>query len=476
MLGYIRKHDLLRAGDNVGVAVSGGADSVALLRLMLEVRDELGVLVSVVHLNHKLRGVDTDADEQFVRELAATHGLEITSESCDVRAYAAAKKLSLETAARELRYEFFRCLQSHLNRIATAHTMDDQAETVLLKLTRGAGTRGLAGIYPRLAVSREPSAASKTDRQRVVRDEPFIVRPLLETRGSQARYYLTEIGQKWREDVTNQDPRYTRNRVRHQILPFLEKEINSSLCRVLADTAEIARGEEDYWVGEMQRVLPQVWRQREQGGTMNSAALRTFPLAVQRRLVRTATESLNLGLEFRHVEEILRLQDEGDCTVLPNCWHASVRRGQIEFHHSPEQATAIDYMYQLPLPGRIAVPEAGIEIEAFLCSGEDEAQRCSAEHLLGHAFIQRGLVVRNWRAGERFWAAHSKEPKKIKELLQDRHITGEQKKSWPVVASGDEIVWLRGFGVRCGSQSKNGRGILIREADGVQNSPEDPRK
>ena len=475
----------------MGVAVSGGADSVALLRLMLEVRDELGVIVSVVHLNHKLRGSDSDDDEHFVRELAATHGLDISSESRDVKAYAAEKKVSVETAARELRYEFFRCmLQSRLNRIATAHTLDDQAETVLLKLARGAGTRGLAGIYPKLAVSHQPSAIRKTESAishqpsavrkgelavscqpsavrktepgRVIYEEASIVRPLLGRRRSQLRSYLVEIGQNWREDATNQDLQYTRNRIRHQVLPLLEKEINSSLCEVLADNAEIARVEESYWSAEVGRVLSQVWNQRDQGGTMDSAALRTFPLALQRRLVRAAAESLQLALEFRHAEEVLGLRNEGDCTVLPNSWRARVRQGQIEFHHLSEESAA-EYAYEFPVPARIAVPEAGIEVESVLCSGESEIQKYSPEHLIKPVFTERGLVIRNWRPGERFWAAHSKEPKKIKELLQGRHITGERKKFWPVVASGEEIVWLRGFGVRRDFQASDGRGILIRE-------------
>lgn len=447
----------------MGIAVSGGADSVALLRLMLELQDELGVLLSVVHLNHKLRGADSDADEHFVRALAATHGLEITSESRDVKGHAAEKKLSVEAAARVIRYEFFRCLlQSHLNRIATAHTMDDQAETVLLKLARGAGTRGLAGIYPKLTVSRQPSAIRKTDAPQPGRDQPSIVRPVLGTRHSQLRNYLEGIGQTWREDASNQDLRFARNRVRHQILPFLEKEINSSSCGIMADNAEIAREEEEYWAGEMQRLFPELWRKGGQGGTVDFTSLRTFPLAVQRRLVRAAAESLELGLEFRHVEEILHLRSEGDWAVLPNSWHASIRQGRIEFERSSDKSTA-DYAYELPVPGKIAVPEAGIEVEALVCSGEDETQKYSPEHLVGPAFAEHGLIVRNWRAGERFWAAHSKEPKKIKELLQDRHITGEHKRVWPVVVSGDEIIWLRGFGVRRDFQASDGRGILIRE-------------
>src|SRR5580700_8902619 len=152
---YIRKHVLLKPGDRVGAAVSGGADSVALLRLLLELRRQLGIVLSVVHLNHKLRGAESDVDQAFVSDLAQRHQLELHCESADAAAYAAEKHLSLETAAREVRYAFFRRLlqQDCVNLIATAHTVDDQAETVLLKLVRGAGTRGLAGIYPRLSVA-----------------------------------------------------------------------------------------------------------------------------------------------------------------------------------------------------------------------------------------------------------------------------------------------------------------------------------
>src|SRR5204862_534469 len=134
---YVRKQDLMRAGDRVGIALSGGADSVALLRLMLELRQEVSVVLSVIHLNHKLRGAESDADEAFVRELAQKHGLELICDSRDVTVRATEYKLSLEAAGRAFRYEFFRsALEGGLNRIATAHTLDDQAETLLLKLAR----------------------------------------------------------------------------------------------------------------------------------------------------------------------------------------------------------------------------------------------------------------------------------------------------------------------------------------------------
>src|ERR1700690_1055627 len=210
VLGYVRKHELLRAGGRVGVAVSGGADSVGLLRILLELRGELGIVLSVAHLNHKLRGEESDADEVFVRALAAAHGLEIVCASRDVKSYSAERKLSLEAGAREVRYEFFREALGKLDRIATAHTLDDQAETVLMKLARGAGTRGLAGIYPKVRI--QHSALSTQLGAKAV------VRPLLSVRRQRMVEYLGAIVQDWREDSSNRDLRHTRNRVRHGIL------------------------------------------------------------------------------------------------------------------------------------------------------------------------------------------------------------------------------------------------------------------
>lgn len=455
MLADIRKRDLFRPGDRVGIAVSGGADSVALLRLVLELRDELGIIPSVVHLNHKLRGAESDADEQFVRKLAESRALEMIAESRDIKAHATEKKLSLEAAAREVRYGFFRTvLQSRVNRIATAHTLDDQAETVLLKLARGAGTRGLAGIYPKLDVS---TAAS---------NRQAIVRPLLETRTSLLRSYLADIGQAWREDASNQDLRHTRNRVRHQIIPRLERDVNPAACEVLAETAQIARAEEEFWGSEMSRLLPQVWSGSEQQGVLKRSSLEALPLALRRRLVRAAAESLGVTLEFSHVEEVLGLGHEGERSVLPGQWTVTRHGGELRFRRVSQPFS--DYRYDLYVPGKIIIAEAGIEVETLAVNGNSETQPYSPEHLVEPRFAQKRWVVRNWRAGERFWPAHTKGPKKIKELLQDRHITGEEKQRWPVIACNDEILWLRGFGVRRDFQAKGHEGVLIRELEGRQ--------
>ncbi len=448
---YIRRYKLLNPGDRVGVAVSGGADSVVLLRLIMELRTELGVVLSVVHFNHKLRGLEADADEQFVAELASQNKLEFHRESGDVTAYSAAKHLSLETAAREMRYGFFNQLlaEGRGNRVATAHTLDDQAETVLLRVVRGAGTRGIAGIYPQLSVSSSQFSvggqASVAGRQQVCSS---IVRPLLGVRRKELEAYLIAEGQSWREDSSNRDLRHARNRVRHGILPRLERNLNPAVREILAETAEIARAEEEYWNAEVGRILEAAGRRlRDTGATVGLRSFAGLPLALQRRLARAAAENFGLRLEFRHVEEILELISNG-CpgkAALPDGWMVSTDKGELKFEPAPQISESIrGYQYLLPVPGKVPVPETGTLFEVVLISAE-KPEACNAENLLDLGAITGKLMVRNWHAGDRFWPAHTKGPKKVKELLQEKHVTGEERKLWPVIVRGNEIVWVRGF-------------------------------
>jgi len=292
---YIRKHGLIAPGDRVGVAVSGGADSVAMLRALLELRGELGWVLGVVHFNHKIRS-EADSDAEFVEALAKEFGLEFFGGKGDAKKFATEQQMSLETAARELRYRFFSTLP--FDKISTAHTLDDQAETVLMKLLRGAGTKGLSGIWPvkqypvpstQYSEKRVPRSARKDNQEptqgpsllaplavgakaltypkrslrmtgmedgsgtEVLAHEDVhaytidIVRPMLGVRRSQIEQYLRSLGQEWREDATNRDVKHTRNKVRHELLPLLEAEYNSNIYQQLADAAEVARGDEEFW-------------------------------------------------------------------------------------------------------------------------------------------------------------------------------------------------------------------------------------
>ena len=539
VLSHIRRQELLRAGDRVGVAVSGGIDSVALLWLLLELRHELGIVLSVVHFNHKLRGAESDADQEFVASLAREHDLEFYCDGDDVAQNAAEEHVSVETAAREMRYGFFRYLLgegrepqglkpaplsgangtaeavpfherppdaagsralSKLSKIVTGHTLDDQAETVLMRMIRGAGLRGLGGIHPRILVEEDDGEIAGE-----------IVRPLLTSRRRELEQYLKDIGQPWREDSTNTDARFTRNRVRKLVVPLLEQEFNPAVAENLAELAEIARGEEDYWENEISGWLGTTvqWSQPDwarkvsaepglvqisMGGPraissqdadlrmriasapwliMNASVSRMWflgePIAVQRRLVKAIGENAGIPLEFKHVEEILRIAGEdgaGKELSLPLGWKLALEPEELRFVTPDlrDPAPRQDYDYELSIPGKVIVYEAGFSIEVRLIPAGIHAGY-NSDHLLDAESLPGLLRVRNWRPGDRFWPAHTKSPKKIKELLQERRVAQAERRFWPVVVtsddSGEEIVWVRGFPAPAKLAAKPGRAAIL---------------
>ena len=553
VLSLIRRDELLKAGDRVGVAVSGGIDSVALLRLLLELSRELGIVLSVVHFNHRLRGEESDGDQEFVAGLAREHDLEFHFDGEDVARHAAKERVSVEAAARELRYAFFRQLLAHspglkpalssafngtaeaapvpnrrsvpssnpgdvhlassvpvqesgspeqaparLEKIVTGHTLDDQAETVLMRMIRGAGLRGLGGIHPRIVVDDDDGEFAGE-----------VVRPLLAVRRRELKQFLKDLGQSWRDDSTNADPRFTRNRIRKLVVPLLEQEFNPGVTQNLAELAEIARGEEDYWENEVAGWLgttvhwsEPAWAQaasREASlvqiapfgsssaesvqradlrskieaapwAVMNASLSRMWFLgesvAGQRRLVKAIGENAGIPLEFKHVEEILRFAGEaghsGKALPLPLGWKLSLRNEDLVFVTPDlrEPAASTDYDYELPILGRIAVNEAGSCIVVRSVSADAQAEY-NPDQLLDAESLHGPLRVRNWRAGDRFWPAHTKSPKKIKELLQERRVAQPERQAWPVVMSGNEIVWVRGFATPARLRARSGRPALL---------------
>ena len=439
----------MHAGDRVAVAVSGGADSVGLLRILLELREELGIVLSVAHFHHGIRGTDADADEKFAAELACAPGLEFHVARGNARAYADQEKLSLEAAARQLRHGFFESLlRGTVKRIATAHTLDDQAETVLMKVVRGAGTRGMAGIFPEQRVG----SAS-------------IVRPLLGIRREEVRAYLRDLHQPWREDVTNTDLTLTRNRVRARVIPALREQLNPAVETSLAHLAEISLGEEEYWTEHIKRMLPLVFRSGEpaRGGgrrqtsadaiAIDIQALQQQQLAVQRRLLRAAADQIGCSLDFEHVQAILdlicRRQARGaraKTVEIANGWTARLLFRELRIERSTSETATKDYEYLLPVPGESRIPELGATIRARIC--EDNGSVISAAYNRAHAFeLPQGsaLRVRNWRAGDHFKPARHTSEKRVKELLYPLQLSKEQKRVWPVVIAGQRIVWIRGI-------------------------------
>ena len=315
---------LFHPGQRLAVALSGGADSTALLLALLEAnaeKDALGLVLSAIHIHHGLRGAEADEDEAFVRHLCETHNIPLTVEHVDTPARQQAEREGLEEAARELRYAAFRNLltQNKADAVATAHTLDDQAETVLLKLLRGAWTEGLAAISPTLNTAGHASLPSANLSHRAALPSANILRPLLQTRRSAIERFLTERNQPWREDTSNRDLTLTRNRLRHEVMPLL-RTFNPSLDETLARTADIARDDQTFWAAEVARLLPGLTLPGKpvRGGgravttgesslAIEMERLKPHSAALQRRLLRAAAAQLGCRLSAEETAKLLAL-------------------------------------------------------------------------------------------------------------------------------------------------------------------------
>jgi tRNA(Ile)-lysidine synthase len=430
------RNDLFHPGQRIAVAVSGGADSVALLRRLLEERHQLGIVLSVVHVHHGIRQAAAEEDAEFVARLAAAHDLPFHLFRTDVPAAATALGETLEEAARNLRYQFFRELMAkgHADAVTTAHTLDDQAETVLQKLLRGAWTEGLSGIHPVLVA--DPPAESGR-----------ILRPFLGTNRAVIEAWLLSLPQAWREDATNQDMAHTRNRIRHQLLPML-RTFNPQISGQLARLASIAADEETYWEGELQRLLPALLlpgRPTRGGGrsastqpghetvAMERARLRELHPAVARRVVRAAARRLGARLSFDHTEQLLAMAGAGHGGKFDLPGGITVERSPREIRLSQSGEAQAGPEVEFSLPGEVRAPEYDLCLRA-----------ASTEEQSG---TLKPAILRTWRAGDRVTIRHSRGPRKVAEVLDRLHVLGAARKNWPVVESDGKIVWMRGVDV-----------------------------
>ncbi|MBW8748591.1 MAG: tRNA lysidine(34) synthetase TilS [Acidobacteria bacterium] len=335
---------LFRVGERVAVGVSGGADSVALLLALADRRADLGIGLSAVHVEHGIRGAEGEADAAFVLQLCERLGIPVTAERVDVPARVEQEKESIEEAARTLRYQVFSRLD--VDGVATAHTQDDQAETVLMKLLRGAWTEGLGAISP--VVTGKPSELG-----------PRIIRPMLGVSRAEVEAFLRARGQEWREDSTNRSLDLTRNRVRHEVMPLL-RQFNPQITPALAQVAELARAEEEFWAGELARLLPGLvlpgtpvrggGRSSETAPGAGAVAveierLRPLSLAARRRVLRGAAAGLGCRLSFVETAKLLAM-----CGLAGEGW-------------APDPTVSAKPGAQLHLPGGLRARRTARELQ-----------------------------------------------------------------------------------------------------------------
>jgi tRNA(Ile)-lysidine synthase len=435
----IRAHDLARPDTRVLVALSGGSDSVALAHLLTELatRNELRV-AAVVHLNHQLRPA-ADAEEAFCGEMAARLGWPFHAHREDVAARARAGRRSVEDAARAARYEFFERVRVSLDAdaIALGHTRDDQAETFLLRLIRGAGSRGLSGMHPRRGC---------------------VIRPLLDCRRRDLRSFLEARGLPFVQDESNDDVSIPRNRVRAELLPLLERRFNPSIVDVLADEAALARDEWE-WIQQAARGAGAgvVSQRDEQEWLVDLPALERLPGPLARLTLRDALVQASRGkpVAFRHVEAALQLA-RGIGGAVDGPGVRMERRGQSLVLTSragsglkADAAAANLFRYSLSIPGEVALPEAGCVVSAEAAPSAGSAILSSG----GVAVLQLDrcrtpFAVRNRRPGDRFRPLGVGGRKKLQDYFVDKKVPRDRRDRVPlVVDEADRIVWVAGHGI-----------------------------
>ena len=466
----IEEHGLLAPGDGVVVAVSGGPDSLCLLHVLLRLREEYGLRLHVAHLHHGARGADADADAGFVATFAAECDLPVTIEKRDVPALARTYRLAFEETARRVRYAFLARVAGEIgaHKIAVGHNADDQAETVLMHLLRGAGLAGLRGMLPitpiteyrLLAPFLHLSSGQPTDQPN---NQPTIlIRPLLDVPRSEIERYCADCGLTPRFDRSNLDTTYFRNRLRHELLPLLETHnpnIRTRLCHtatvVAADYELLVQLRAQGWAGVVRE-------ERETAIVFDRMAWQALPVALQRATLRQAAYRLRRCLrdvDFVHVENGRRvglMGETGAQATLPMCLALTVGYDTLTVGDAGDVGPLPDEpllwgVESLPvhLPGTTLLPRSEWVLRAEVMEEWDVAQIAAITDpwmaCLNADIFADPLVLRPRRRGERFrpqgMGGHSV---KLSALMINLKIPRAWRDRVPLLAAGDEIVWICG--------------------------------
>jgi len=476
VLGFIQRHQLI-SGEKLVVAVSGGPDSVCLVHILAKLQRELRIGLHVAHLNHQLRGIESEADAKYVSDLSLQLGIPATIERRDVKDYQAKHHLSPEEAAREVRYSFLAEVAKSIGaeRVAVGHTIDDHIETILMHLIRGTGTRGLKGLQP------FSEWKSKTG-------SIIIIRPLLETSHQETEDYCQSHKLKPRIDASNISLSPLRNRIRHQLLPLL-KGYNPGIAQALLRTARIASNDIDFLDKEVAQLWDEVAQEQPNAIALDKKRFGSLPPTLKRYLLRAAAERL-LGsakdIEMRHIEEMMPALDKaaGKRLNLPGGLIFSIEYDRYLLTLDRTALSPLPRLEgeaQLKIPGETKLP--GWHIETTVIKGKPEGANAPSETttplplvkgkgtkrvprkiedfsgcLKGMGLIKDNftayldldktgnkLVVRSQRAGDRFQPLGLDQPKKVNEFMIDAKIPRTWRQRIPIVCSPEHIIWVVGW-------------------------------
>jgi tRNA(Ile)-lysidine synthase len=495
VIDFIQRYSLVLSEEVVVVGVSGGADSVCLLHVLAKWQKGLGVKLHVAHLNHQLRGVESEADAKYVSDLAGSLGIPITIDRQDVAAYRIERNFSVEEAARELRYAFLARVAGEVgaNRIAIGHTRDDQVETILMHILRGTGVTGLCGLAPCSPMVYDSQGMSLPAKQ----SNLLVIRPLLDITREETTSYCQEQKLAPRIDSSNHSLSFFRNRIRLQLLPQL-RQYNPSIDQALLRLADIAKEDSAFIEQQASELWDGVARQDNNAIYLDRKQIASLPIALQRQLLRTTVTRLagdTRDIEASHIEAARSLLDKpvGKRISLPHGFTCQGGYDELVIASEAWQSQLpscpfppLPGEFPLKVPGKTVFPGWKViasvirervdeghyeylegawhspEIASSLLATRNDRGECHSERSEEGSATQAGLgetisadfdlhktgtelFVRRRRPGDRFQPLGMNIPKKLQEFMVDAKIPRSWRGHIPVVCSPQQIIWVVGW-------------------------------
>ena len=436
MSGFAKKvktaiTDLISPGDKVLVAVSGGADSIALLYILKQFSKELGFELFVAHLNHLARRDESNKDASFVEKEAVKLSLPFFSDKIDVKK--SLLKSSFQESARILRYQFLEDVLMSIkgNKIALGHNADDQIETIIMNLLRGTGLRGLAGIQ---------------------KERGHIIRPLLSCSRLEIEQFLDEQNLSYRKASSNNDSKYLRNRIRHEVIPFLKK-FNPDISGNLLGLAEIARGEERWMSEKTREVYSQLVTSETRGVCVEITEFESQPIAMKRRLVREIFYRLSGSLRkvsALHIQQVLRLCSRarvGSSLNLPGNVSVICKYEAVHFFLADDLAsTEIDKKTKrLEIPGVTILPQIRVQFITRIVEPPMPKYINPKQAYLDFEKTGDNIKIRFFQPGDRFVPLGMDGNKKLKSYFIDQKVPRKERPCIPILTNDvDDIIWVYG--------------------------------
>ncbi|MGB4661611.1 MAG: tRNA lysidine(34) synthetase TilS [Mobilitalea sp.] len=455
---YSKKNNMIDKGDRIVVGVSGGADSVCLLHILSEFREEMGITIFAVHINHGIRGKEAKRDEQYVEQLCRDWNIDYSSYQYDVKKQARVEGISEEEAGRKLRYQAFQdtCRQKNCSKIAVAHNKNDNAETVLFHLFRGTGIKGLTGI--------EPMRVMKAEDKDIV-----LIRPLLCLERSEIEEYLKKHKIAYQTDSTNLTEDYSRNKIRHKVLAYATCEINSGSVGNIASAALQLKEIEEYLQNNIDQRYQDLVKKENEEYLFSVASFCKEPVVLQKGMIRKILENLagkSKDLEAKHVDEIMELcsKQVGRQINLPYGIIAHKNYEDIRLYCGRNQNAdlkdetnkEVGKPIQITIPGQIEIPQikAVLVAKKMKYKKDDSISKSSCEKWFDYDKIENTVEIRTRKEGDYIQINDLGGRKKLKDYFIDHKIPSRERDNQILIADGSHIMWILGTGERMSEKYK----------------------